>query len=360
MIGVHKPFLLAIGIEITLMRVVSVIVALLLVFAVVHARRHNKAAPPPPPPVVIITPAVITPAPSNMEAAASADARQAAIAALLAPPDGHSGFTRADGMLCILKYVDRNHDGYITPDEVSWAKREFLPLPSAMKWDLVVKNLMKLVPSDKKIIRDCDADRDGRISIHDMQSSEATCIQGSIKLSLLNRFVCKKAEEIYRKDARLRADLQLMLSSLESAADTAANDTDHLLEFDKATGELQSAIEENAAQMDKLVSDDGLPHAADVLKEQITEADLQAAIKEALPVATDGENLQPAYTVSLFSGTDPAPADADCVVDEKLSETDPEVYYSIELAIDANCTHIAVHENKEDVDEDDPNASADS
>lgn len=96
------------------------------------------------------------------------------------PTTDSCGFTRKDALICIEKYVDRNKDGEIDNDEFEYAKKHYMPkrvrtLQWALKkigWNYTLKDIMP----------NCDANKDGHLTVDDWMSSAKTCLPGKADL----------------------------------------------------------------------------------------------------------------------------------------------------------------------------------
>lgn len=92
--------------------------------------------------------------------------------------------TRMDMMNCTLAYIDRNHDGYVSEEEMEWGRQNLLSWYER-PW----------AEDTETIMRNCDFDRDGRISRSDMELSYSTCLNTEKKLSEFNKYICKRAKD---------------------------------------------------------------------------------------------------------------------------------------------------------------------
>ncbi len=87
------------------------------------------------------------------------------------PPrhDKKCGYTRSDALACVLEYGDLNHDGKLTVDELDHALDALVPsYLKTLKWVGIV--------SVKKIMKDCDYDKNGILTPRDWQLSNKTCM----------------------------------------------------------------------------------------------------------------------------------------------------------------------------------------
>lgn len=109
------------------------------------------------------------------------------------------GYTRDDALLCIAKYVDTNGDKEISAAEFEAAKRAYLPRQARMAaW---VARRMGYDISIADVMKGCDVDGDGRLTLSDWEHGEKVCLPGAADLCKMQT-VCKIAENMNKKDKR--------------------------------------------------------------------------------------------------------------------------------------------------------------
>jgi hypothetical protein len=103
------------------------------------------------------------------------------------------GFTRADGLRCIGRYVDVNHDKEISPQEFERAKRLYLPTQARLAawaahkfgYDVTIQDVMN----------GCDvAPKDGHLTLSDWEGGAKSCLPGKADLCKL-KTVCDIARK---------------------------------------------------------------------------------------------------------------------------------------------------------------------
>lgn len=103
------------------------------------------------------------------------------------------GYTRADGLACIARYVDVNHDKEISPWEFERAKARYLPTQARlvawaahkMGYDITIKD----------VLNGCDvAPKDGHLTLSDWEGGAKTCLPGKGDLCKL-KTVCDIARQ---------------------------------------------------------------------------------------------------------------------------------------------------------------------
>lgn len=105
------------------------------------------------------------------------------------------GYTRADGLRCIARYVDANHDKEISPAEFERAKRLYLPTQARLAAWAAHKLGYDITLAD--VMNGCDvAPRDGHLTLSDWNSPEGarSCLPGKADLCKL-KTVCDIAEK---------------------------------------------------------------------------------------------------------------------------------------------------------------------
>lgn len=105
--------------------------------------------------------------------------------------DPDCSFSREDAIVCIGKYVDTNHDQVISQGELSRARQKylgsFLRLVSyVVSWKVDV--------SSKKVLQDCDYNKDGRFTADDFRNATKTCLPSQEALCLL-KVACDHAAQ---------------------------------------------------------------------------------------------------------------------------------------------------------------------
>jgi len=114
------------------------------------------------------------------------------------------GYTRDDALQCLKDHVDANHDQIIEESEFERAKRKYLPAQAkAAVW---VATRIGLMVKFKQIVHDCDADKDGVLTMSDWKHSEKTCLATKYALCML-KTVCDLAKEVDEADAAQRRRL---------------------------------------------------------------------------------------------------------------------------------------------------------
>jgi len=100
-------------------------------------------------------------------------------------------FSREDAITCIGKYVDTNHDGVISIKELSRVRRKFLgPFLRVMSYFIS----WKVDISSKKVLHDCDFNKDGKFTADDFRNATKTCLPTQQALCLL-KVSCDRAEK---------------------------------------------------------------------------------------------------------------------------------------------------------------------
>lgn len=112
------------------------------------------------------------------------------------PINDDCGFTRQDGLICIQKYLDRNHDGEISEAEFAYAQQHFLP--ERMRKLATLTHKIGLDYTVEKILPKCDANKDGKLSVSDWKASEETCLPTKADLCKL-QCICNRAKKLSEK-----------------------------------------------------------------------------------------------------------------------------------------------------------------
>ena len=98
------------------------------------------------------------------------------------------GFTRADGLACIARYVDVNHDKEISPWEFERAKHKYLPTQARLAAWAAHKFGYDITIDD--VMNGCDvAPKDGHLTLSDWEGGAKTCLPGKGDLCKL-KTVC--------------------------------------------------------------------------------------------------------------------------------------------------------------------------
>ena len=80
---------------------------------------------------------------------------------------------------CAAKYLDTNNNGALERDELDTAMGN-------VSW--IVRGLLKVIGSVDAIMKKCDADGDGKITIeHDMEATKETCLATCFKRNAFKR-----------------------------------------------------------------------------------------------------------------------------------------------------------------------------
>ena len=80
---------------------------------------------------------------------------------------------------CAAKYLDTNHNGALERDELTNAMKN-------VSW--IVRGLLKVIGSVDSIMKKCDADGDGQITMeHDMEATKETCLASCFKRKAFKR-----------------------------------------------------------------------------------------------------------------------------------------------------------------------------
>ena len=80
---------------------------------------------------------------------------------------------------CAAKHLDTNHNGALERDELENAMKN-------VSW--IVRGLLKVIGSVDSIMKKCDADGDGQITIeHDMEATKETCLATCFKRKAFKR-----------------------------------------------------------------------------------------------------------------------------------------------------------------------------
>lgn len=80
---------------------------------------------------------------------------------------------------CAAKYLDSNHNGALERDELENAMKN-------VSW--IVRGLLKVIGSVDSIMKKCDADGDGQITIEqDMEATKETCLATCFKRKAFKR-----------------------------------------------------------------------------------------------------------------------------------------------------------------------------
>lgn len=91
---------------------------------------------------------------------------------------------RERAITCVLRYVDKNHDGCLDQREVSTAVGKTACVGVMERF---------IVPRIEKIFLDCDADRNNCISATDMRRTNRTCLADDREMDLLLTKFCVRA-----------------------------------------------------------------------------------------------------------------------------------------------------------------------
>jgi len=89
---------------------------------------------------------------------------------------------------CMLRYVDVNHDGCVTFEEVDLAKKTYLTWWQRMG-----------ATRTEKVMRDCDFDHDGCMTKQDVIASNKTCLATEERRQMFYDYVCKNAAKSIEK-----------------------------------------------------------------------------------------------------------------------------------------------------------------
>ncbi len=80
---------------------------------------------------------------------------------------------------CAAKYLDTNHNGALERDELTNAMKN-------VSW--IVRGLLKVIGSVDSIMKKCDADGDGKITmVQDMEATKETCLASCFKRKAFKR-----------------------------------------------------------------------------------------------------------------------------------------------------------------------------
>jgi hypothetical protein len=103
------------------------------------------------------------------------------------------GYTRADGLACIARYVDVNHDKEISAAEFERAKARYLPTQARLvAW---AAHKMGYDITLKDVLNGCDvAPKDGHLTLSDWEGGAKTCLPGKGDLCKL-KTVCDIARQ---------------------------------------------------------------------------------------------------------------------------------------------------------------------
>lgn len=83
-------------------------------------------------------------------------------------------YTRQQALRCIAKYVDANGDGEISKSEFLRAKERYLP-PQLRVAEWVLNRLGYYITL-KDVMRGCDANQDGHLTLEDWKEGRKTCL----------------------------------------------------------------------------------------------------------------------------------------------------------------------------------------
>lgn len=97
------------------------------------------------------------------------------------------GFTRDDALNCVLKYGDTNKDGELTEEEIKHALDTLVP--SYIKPVLWIKGV-----NAKRVLKDCDYDKNGILTPRDWEMSKKTCMPTQQNLCYF-KFFCDRASK---------------------------------------------------------------------------------------------------------------------------------------------------------------------
>lgn len=108
---------------------------------------------------------------------------------------------RSDAVACAMRFADTDHDGAITAAEIDAAKARYLPLAERVGvWLADVVGL----ETTQAVMRKCDDDGDGRITLDDFERSADSCLADCGRVNLLFKLVCAHAYEEERALAHER------------------------------------------------------------------------------------------------------------------------------------------------------------
>jgi len=102
-------------------------------------------------------------------------------------------YTRGDALECLKRYVDANGDQEISVEEIRRAKKLYAPPQlRAAEW---VLNKMGYYISIKDVMKGCDANKDGHLTLSDWTLGRKTCMPQQSDLCKL-KTVCDRAADI--------------------------------------------------------------------------------------------------------------------------------------------------------------------
>lgn len=121
---------------------------------------------------------------------------QAGVAAMGFDTGDTCGFTRVNALACLKRHVDANHDGIIDAAEFERAKRLYMPARArAAMW---VARQFGYDVTLAQVMKDCDADKDGKFTQKDWLASAKTCLPTAADLCKL-KTACDLAEQVDKK-----------------------------------------------------------------------------------------------------------------------------------------------------------------
>lgn len=109
-------------------------------------------------------------------------------------------FKRTDALACFKQYVDLNHDGAITEDELDKLRAKYETKGSFMSWIDMLISRWNIDTSNHVIMRDCDYDHDGRLTPKDFMDSAKTCMPSHWAMCLV-KVLCDEEEKDAKKAA---------------------------------------------------------------------------------------------------------------------------------------------------------------
>jgi Ca2+-binding EF-hand superfamily protein len=105
----------------------------------------------------------------------------------------HCKFSREDAITCFSTYVDANHDGKITVEEIDEARTKY------SGWSIWAVEKVAgwwVNTSTAVMIQDCDYDHDGVFTPEDFRRSYEHCVPNQYSLCLVE-MVCTKAKRMW-------------------------------------------------------------------------------------------------------------------------------------------------------------------
>ena len=96
-----------------------------------------------------------------------------------AAPEDPKCPSRPHVVRCAAKYLDTNHNGALEREELETAM-------NSVSW--ILRSLLKVIGSVDSIMKKCDADGDGKITIEqDMEATKDTCLASCFKRNAFKR-----------------------------------------------------------------------------------------------------------------------------------------------------------------------------